>query len=270
MAISSGAGPHFAWVSVGGGTFLLNDGSASQNATRKSSTFRGELPLNSPGAAAVFGPLGANSASIVVSTRGVEATLIAGEIDSVEFHYRSGLISFSGRDQSAKLHATKSSEKWTNQSGSSIVQQLAGRVGLGFSGDASTLMAGKQTQIEYAKLTEGISYAAVIHRLAELDGARWWVKNGVLHYQSVNNPQGTYTIYWNMGRPELSDCLGLRISRDIQASKGAQVTVKSWHPKKKKVFTGQMSAGGGGVPYVFHIPNLSTGSRPAVRDRQGQ
>jgi hypothetical protein len=261
MAVSSGAGPHLAWVSVNGALFPLEHGSAEQTATRKSATFSGDVPLSYPGAEATFATLGANTASVIVSTRGVSAPLVSGEIDTADIDYVDRVIKFSGRDQSAMLHAVKSSEKWTNLPGSQIVQQLAGRVGLGAQVDPSLLLAGKQVQIDYAKMTDGISYAAVIHKLAEFDGARWYVKNGTLIYQALANAAGIYTLNYvppNSGSPMAADFLNLRVRRNIQAGKSINVTVKSWNPKQKQVFQDQSNVQGSGSSqnYVYHIPNL--------------
>jgi hypothetical protein len=262
VAISSGAGPHFAWVSVNGAMFPLTSGGAEQNATRKSSSFYGELPLNYPGALATFGTLGANSSAVIVSTRGITEPLVTGEIDVADCSFVKGIIRFAGRDQSAQLHALKTNQTWTNQLGSQIVQQLASMAGLGVQADPSTLLAGKMVNIDYAKIADGVSAATVIHKLAELDGARWWVKNGTLYYQLLSNPAGIYTLNYVPPTPEspmAADFLDLQVKRNIQASKNISVTVKSWHPRQKQVFTGQANAGGSGggqQTYEYHLPNL--------------
>lgn len=261
MAISTGAGPHFAWLSVNGATFPIKEGSADQNATKKSSTFSAKLPMSYPGALATFATLGQNTSSIIVSTRGVTATLLTGEIDTADTDLVGTQIHITGRDQSAMLHATKSAEKWTNQPGSSIVSQLAGRVGLSAQVDPSIVLAGKQVQIDYAKVTDGVSLASVIHKIAEIDGARWWVSNGTLFYQSLANPQGIYTLNYvppTPDNPMVADFLQLRIRRNVQASKTINVNVKAWHPKKKQVFVGSgtmTGSVGGTTNYTYHAPN---------------
>jgi hypothetical protein len=256
MAISSGVGPHSAWLSINGGMFPIEHGTVEQTSTRKSATFSADIPLNWPGALGALASLGANTATIIVNG----SPLIVGEIDSAEFDLiTSTMIRVSGRDQGAKLHENKTAEKWTNKLGSDIATDLAGRVGLGVQADSSMLKAGKLVNIDFAKLTDGISYAAAIQKVAELDGARWWVKNGILNYQSQQNPAGTYPISYSAGPPIVSDALSLRIKKNIQAGKQLNVTVKSWHPKKKQVFTGQAQGGGangGSLNYVYHIPSL--------------
>src|SRR5215471_17655437 len=58
MAISSGAGRHYAWVSVDGGMFPVQHGTADQHATRKSSTFSALIPMSYPGADQAFSTQG--------------------------------------------------------------------------------------------------------------------------------------------------------------------------------------------------------------------
>jgi hypothetical protein len=183
MAITSGAGPHAAWLTVDGSTIPIEHGEVSQSAKRKSSSFRAAVPLSYPGAAAALANLGDNNATITVMTRGQTATLITGEVDLTDFDFIARVINVSGRDKSAKLHDNKTSEKWLNKMPSDIVQDLIGRIGLSGNVTSSSLMAGKQLQQDYVKLSDNVSFAYVIHKLAELDGARWWVdQNGNFNY----------------------------------------------------------------------------------------
>jgi len=261
MAITSGAGPHFAWLSVGGGTFPIEHGSVEQHKTRKTSTFSAVIPLSYPGAEAALASLGDNEATVIVQTRGVTATLFTGEADTTEFDYVGRVIRVTGRDKSAKLHENKTSEKWLNKKGSEIVQDLAGRVGLSIEADGSILQAGKKLEQDYVRLSDSISFAAVIDKLAQFDGARWWVdQNGTMQYRVGNSPTGTYTL--NYIPPAagymIADFMVLKIRRNIQAGKTHKVTVKSWHPKKKEVFEYESNVEGNGGPinHSYHIPNL--------------
>src|SRR5258708_6412081 len=261
MAITSGAGPHFAWLNVGGGAFPIEHGSVEQQATRKASTFSAAIPLSYPGAEATFATIGDNTATVSVSTRGIMATLLTGEIDTIMIDYIGRTIRVSGRDKSAKLHENMSSEKWINKVGSDIVSDLAGRVGLSVITDASSLMAGKMLQQDYVRLSDNVTFAQVIHKLAEFDGARWFVDSlGTLHYVLSSNPSGIYTLNYvppTVG-PIIADFMKLTVSRNVQAGKTIQVTVKSWHPKDKKVYqkTATVQGNGGPLTYNYHIPNL--------------
>jgi hypothetical protein len=260
MAITQGAGAHFATLTINGSDFPIEHGSVSQEAKRKSASFSVSIPMSYPGAREMLASIGENTASISVTTRGMSGTLITGEADNAMFDYIGRTIEVTGRDKSAKLHELKTSEKWVNKKTTDVVQDLIGRVGLSGNISASSVMAGKMLQQDYVRLTDNVSYAYIIHRLSQLDGARWWVDgNGNFNYAPIGNPQGIYSIMINQDADPISaDCLVLRIHRNIQASKNIAVTVQSWHPKKKQVFayTSNVEGSGGQKTYNYHIPNL--------------
>lgn len=260
MAISSGVGAHYAWATVNGATFALDKGTVSFAAMKKSSTFTAQIPLGLPGVEDVLGPnLGDNTTTISVSTRGQRATLITGEIDDVAFDYIKGTVSISGRDASAKLHTQKSAEKWVNKQPHQIISDIAGRVGLSAEIDALALKAGRLVQIDWAKLTDGVSYAAVIHKLCEFMGAHWWVQAGSLMVKSTASEGTPYVIHYSPGPPKASDALSLTVHRNVQAGKPIKVSVKSWDARKKQASVGQYSIGGNGttVNYAYHLPGLT-------------
>lgn len=260
MAISAGVGPHFAWLNVNGATFPVLEGHASITATKKTGTFSAEIALGLPGVESTLGPsLGDNTASIMVSTRGQQASLITGEIDEVDFDYIKGTVSVTGRDASAKLHAQKSSEKWANKQPGDIIQDIAGRVGLSPQIDPLAIKAGRIIQIDWTKLTDGISYGSVVHKLAEFMGAHWYVQGSNLVVKTNGSTSAPYVINYSPGPPKVSDAISLRIRRNVQAGKPIKVDVKSWHSRKKHNFVGTTMIGGNGSTqnYVYHVPSLT-------------
>jgi hypothetical protein len=77
----------------------------------------------------------------------------------------------------------------------------------------------------------------------------------------LDNPAGVFTLNYvppTPESPEIADFLHLTIKRNVQAGKNINVTVKSWHPKKKQNFIGSSNVEGtsGNQSYVYHIPNL--------------
>ena len=263
MAISSGYGPHSAWLTVDGQTFLIKSGSVAFEATRKGSTFSCVIPLDTQGMVErTFGPsLGDNKASITVSSIGQTATLITGEIDETDFDYISGQLSISGRDATAKLHDTKSAEKWVNKKPHEIVKDIAGRVGLDADVDPVSLKAGRIIEIDWTKMTDGVSYGAILHKLAEFMGAHWSVKDSTLKFKSTPNQGAPYTINCSFVNGKVvSDCLRLRIRRNVQAGKPVKVDVKSWHTRKKQAFTGSYQIGGNGTSRQLPLAGLDAGA----------
>jgi hypothetical protein len=254
MALTYGAGPHQAFING----FPIENGSVEQHAVKKSSTFSATLPLNYPGAIAAFSNPTGGPAVISVTTRGLSGNLLTGVIDAVDFDYIGTRIHVSGRDVSANLHENLDSSKYINQKGSQIVQTLCGKAGIPVQASAScALMAGKKLNQDYVKMTDNITFAQVIHKLAEFDAANWFVDpNGTLHYVDLGSHTGVYTLNYNAGPPIVSDCLALSINLNVKAAGGQAVTVKSWHPKDKQVHQNTATGGGGAMIYNFHIPTF--------------
>lgn len=259
MAINAGVGAHRAWVSVGGVQFPLLEGSVHRTATKKSGSFSGALPLSWAGAESTFAGLGDNQSSIIVETRGRSGTLMTGEIDQVEIDYIAGTIHFSGRDASAKLHATKSTEKWVNKQPHEIVKDVAQRAGLSANVDPQSLAAGRYVEIDYAKLTNGVSLAHVLHKMCDFMGAHWYVSGSKLNVKSTTSSAAPYVVNYSAGPPKVSDALRLQISRNIQAGKPIKVTVDSWHARKAQKFSGDYTVGGNGSTqnYSYNLPGLT-------------
>src|SRR6185437_7972640 len=263
MAVSSGVGPHYAWLNVNGQNLPLEDGGVCRTATRKSGHFSGLIPLWYPGVEQTLAGLGDNTAAVSVQTRGQYATLMTGEIDLVEFDYICGVAKVAGRDSSAKLHTIKSAEKWVNKKPHEIIQDLAGRVGLNVNIDPASLFAGRYVEIDWAKLTDGVSYAGVIHKLCEFMGAHWFMdQNGTLNVKSTANNAAPYVIEYSHDPATgeiVSDALLLEVRRNVQAGKGVKVTINSWHERKKKAFVGTYTIGGNGTTqnYAYHLPGLT-------------
>jgi hypothetical protein len=260
MAISSGVGPHKAWVSVQGGTFLLEEGMVTLRGNNQTGEYRGRLPMGLPGAYETFAGLGKNSSSIIVETRGSGGALITGPIKKIDFDHIAGIIRFTGKDAGAILHETKTAENFANMTGAAIVQKKAGEVGLPAQVDGgSGVMAGKTVDLQnYNKLTDGISIASLFQKLSELDGARWYVDGqGILHY-TTSPAGGGYSVNYNAGPPKRANFLELTVEVNTDASQTQEATCSSWHCNQKQANQATASAGGrapGTKPYKFRVSN---------------
>jgi hypothetical protein len=260
MAITQGAGPHAAWLTVDGATFPIEHGDVSQHAKKKTSSFSAAIPMSYPGARETLANLGDNEAVVTVMTRGQTSTLFTGEVDTTDFDYIGRIIRVTGRDKSAQLHDNQTSEKWLNKKPSEIVEDLIGRVGLAGNIFPSQIKAGKKLEQDFVHLSDAVTFAQVIHKMAEFDGCRWFVDaNGQFHYVSVGSPTGIYSITINQDeQPISSDCMMLRIRRNVQAGKGVKAIVKAWHPRKKQIFQYESNVEGKGSTktYSYDIPTL--------------
>src|ERR1700724_944284 len=118
MAISSGVRAPRAQITIGGKSFGVISATMNQEATRRSSTMSASCALNSfPGGDAFFAGLTDNSGSISID--GV--SLVPGEWDAWRIGYGESIVQMTGRDSSVSLHEKKSSEKFSNQKRSEIV-----------------------------------------------------------------------------------------------------------------------------------------------------
>jgi hypothetical protein len=236
MAIVSGVRAPRAQVMIGGQSFNVKSARVNQEATRKSSTMSAECALNSfPGGDAFFAGLSDNKGSISIDGE----PLCTGEWNSVHIGYDSTLVELQGQDDSTSLHQKKSSEKFNNQTRSDIVNKVAQRNNLNAQVDSLPLLAGKLFQIDWAKLTDGVSDAAIIHKIAELSGARWWVKSGTLYFKGKDDKASNYTVHYQAGEPSSGDFIRLGIMLNLQAAKSLEVNGESWHQKKKQTFKSQ-------------------------------
>jgi hypothetical protein len=268
MAVSQGVGPHFVIFSCSGGSFQVEHGMCVQKRNRQNGHYSVAIPMFADGALQALANLGGddNDGTITVTSHGITGTLMTGPITAIDFDYLGTVIHVIGTDKMVKLHNEKTAEKFQNQKGSDIAQKLASRAGLGSGNiDGSKLMAGKKLEKDFVKLTDNVGLSTAIHTLAQFDGARYWVdKDGNFHYQSQDQEGGSgssYSVNYKPpfpGSPMVSDALGLRVRLNVFANGGADVTVKSWHPKDKKSYIGRGTTSGSGNPmkYSYHIPGL--------------
>lgn len=260
MAITDGVGPHSAWLNVDGTKFLIETGNVTQSAVNKSSQFICTMPLSEPGAFRLLATTSGKKCTIEVMTRGVTKTLLTGVADEAAFDLIGRTISVAGRDRSAALHEQKTSDKWLNKKTTEIVKELAERAGI--KADVKTLetMAGKMLEQDHVKLSDGVSFSTVMNKLAEIDNARWWVDaDGTLRYVPFGSSSGSYSIFVDQtGQPIKSDCLRLRIHRNLQAAKRIKVRYRAWHTRKKRVHEYEATVPGTEDEQVFtdSIPGL--------------
>lgn len=275
MAISTGVRVHRAWLDIDGTKIKILEGSVDISKAKKSSTFSATVPLRGPLGVNMdefWRDLGENETKVMCITSfspaalvGEGTPLLTGEIDKAKISFVTGTVHVSGRCKSAKLHQNRSAEKFVNQKPSDIVATLAKRAGLTAETSPSILMAGKKFQIDFSKMTDGVSYASILHKMADLEGAKWWTdRHGKLIYKSASDGTANpvYSITYvgpTAASYAVGDCLHLDISRNIQAGKSITTKVHSWNQKEKKIHKGEAKVPGaaGNLKYTYHIPNLT-------------
>jgi phage protein D len=206
---------------------------------------------------------------------GVSPTqLILGQVDNIDYDPVARQITLTGRDLSAPLIDTRTSEKFVNQTSSQIAQTLAARHGLqtvdGFGNPTvtpTTTKAGTYYSNENVVLTQDQSEWDLLIYLAEHEGFDVWVSGNTLNFQPspvTTNP--SYKIQWQDTPIAISNAIDLHLSRSETLAKDIIVKVQSWNQKQQKAFTvtykvtqankGQRS-GGLAQTYSFNVPNLT-------------
>src|SRR6202011_6124827 len=126
MAITSGVRAPRAQITSGGQSFGVISATVNQEATRRSSTMSASCALNSfPGGDAFFAGLSDNKGGITID----ELQVVDGKWNDVSINYETTIVSLKGQDGSIVLHQKKSSEKFSNQKRSEIVNTIAQRNG---------------------------------------------------------------------------------------------------------------------------------------------
>lgn len=256
MAISQGSRQHRAYAVIDGARYPITDGAVEIEATRKNSTFTAGLPAATPGLLAALSAIGEHSAALIVSLNGVETTLIEGEIDTVDVDLILGTVTINGRDASAKLQQTTSAEKFINKRHDEIIKDIAGRVGLVADITSATEQAGNFVQIDWSSLTDGTTLQEVLHRIAEVEGFRWWIRGSKLVVRRDGDQTGVYPVTYSDANGKVADVTSLKIRRNIPIAKTIKVTGNSWNPRKKSSFSSVVTTPGatGTYEYGFHAP----------------
>ncbi len=110
---------------------------------------------------------------------------IYGRVDSVEMDPTSRTITIDGRDLTALMIDTKTTEKWVNLTASQIAISIAKRHSLIPVVTTTTRKTGSYYQIDYARLTDAQSEWDLLTYLAHDEGYLVYVKGKELHFEPV-------------------------------------------------------------------------------------
>ncbi|MDR7257777.1 phage protein D [Sphingomonas sp. BE270] len=173
----------------------------------------------------------------------VEADLqIYGEVDDVDYNPAEGTIELTGRDLTAKLIDTKTSENFSNQTASQIASTLAGRHGLRAEVTATKTRVGQYYTADHVDLSQEQSEWELLVKLADYEDFDVFVTGQTLHFQPKPSAGvNRYAIVWtptndDVDYPEANSTT-LKFTRSLTIAKGITVEVRSWNSKQKKAFT---------------------------------
>ncbi len=198
--------------------------------------------------------------------------LIYGQTDDITFDPVQGVIELTGRDFTAKLIDTKTSENHQNQTSSAVATLLATREGLKPVVTATTTIIGTYYTQDHTDINQQQSEWELLTKLADFEGFDVFVSGDELHFQPKPTGSGSrYALVWtpptdDTAHPNLN-ATTINLSRSLTIAKGVTVTVRSWNAKQKKAFTatwprsakpvrpGQSDAKN--LAYNFTVPGLT-------------
>jgi phage protein D len=162
---------------------------------------------------------------------------IYGNVDEIEFDPVAGHVLVTGRDLTALLIDTKTTEKWANQTSAQIATTLATRHGLTASVAATTVRAGTYFT-ETAQMNDSRSEWDLLTFLAAKEDFIVYVSGQTLYFQPKPDAATVtpYALNWvpagaNSAIPQFNGKT-VNFRRNLTVAKGVVVIVKSTQHKK--------------------------------------
>lgn len=168
-------------------------------------------------------------------------THIIGGVDRWTYQPACFEVHVEGRDYTARLIDTKTSEKFANYTTSQVATLLAQRHGLKPVVTATTTSVGGITKYDHTHCNDERSEWDLLSYFAGLDGFQVYVTGNELHYEPALDPATAdqYVIKWVPPGvrlyPEANVAEDLTFERDLTLAKGVTVQVRSW--KGGKAYT---------------------------------
>lgn len=191
--------------------------------------------------------------------------MITGAVDDIDADFATRTVKISGRDKTADMTDKKTTEKWQNKKPEEIIQDLAGRSGLGvkFTGQAKD-KAGLQYKDDYNRISEYDNHWNVITRLAKHMGCIAFVKGDTLHVQPYDGGDGgVFQVRYappTLAGHAIGTTISLSGKRKLHLAKDVKVNHKSWRHKQGEAIESEYKssgAGGGSLEYTFKGANMT-------------
>ncbi len=256
-----------AFVIVNGTTLNCISVDVSMSKTHKSDTFHCEIPfgaLPSDMNEAWWSEQADISVQVQFQTDGTGGAtqVFDGKVDRVGHNFDQRILSVQGRDKSAALIDSKSTEKFNNLSPDEIVKQIASRHGITVDAESVSSKGGKIYQIDYAKLTNRASEWTVITKLADLFGMTAYMTGGVLYWKPIGEQLPVLDIAYvppTAASYANGNFMTLKTSRNLILGRPVKVKVQSWNHKEKKAYEHDAEESGVGDPlqYTYIEPGLT-------------
>lgn len=189
--------------------------------------------------------------------------LILGQVDEVVYDPIDRLLTLTGRDLSAPMIDTKTSEKFQNKTSSEIAQDIAKRHGLTASVQKTTTKAGVYYNLDHVHLTQEQTEWDLLMFLAQNEGFDLWVSGNTLNF--MPSPVATAKPYKLLcpppkGANNPSNATNIKVSRSQTLARDVIVRVRTWNQRQQRGFTVEShrsqafkSARGGGKAQIYSI-----------------
>ncbi len=195
--------------------------------------------------------------------------LIIGQVDDVDVDLVKRTLTLTGRDLSAQMIDTKTSDHFQQNTASEIVAIIAGRHGLQTNIAATTTKAGTYYELYHSRLTVSQTEWDLLIFLAEQEDFDLWVSGNTLNFQpSVAETDPPYVLLWSDLGPgnKSSNCSDLQLKRSQTLAKDIIVKVRSWNQAQGVAFTVESKrnqaaksqrSGGQAQTYFFRLANAT-------------
>lgn len=251
------------WLQVGGGELMpCIAATVTRTSKRQTDTFSAELSITDTArygiGLAEWADWDPQDVSILMSTEPDGADLremISGKVDLPNISLSTMRVSIQGRDRSAALAESKRSEKFQNQKPDEIAKKIAEahKLTLKFSGNVSDFSGKKYVQ-DFAHLVLNRTDWETLSSLADQIGYRWYVDGKTLYMEPKTEGDGGFDLVWvppEEGDPAYANISDLSLRRNMNAARPIQVSVRSWHHRSKKIFSGKANIDGRGDPLTY-------------------
>jgi phage protein D len=194
-------------------------------------------------------------------------------------HVGAATLEISGRDLTALLIDTKTSNKWPDHVSSQIVGDLAGQVGLTPQVTATSTPAGQYYAGSYAALGRSIPMWDLIVGLAKNEGFDAYVTGSTLYFGPPLADNDPSPLQLQVTRTNLGQVIGnaesLKLHRSLTLAKDISVKVlshntltgKSIQATSTRAGTGKKHGKSTTQDYIIRRPNLSQAQAQQLADR---
>jgi phage protein D len=223
----------------------------------------------------------ADTVPIPIEIRGVNdinsasySSLLIGTADKPQIAWHERTVQVTGRDSTAALTETKTSQLWRNLTDQQVITQLAQGAGLTVQFNGAPDSAGLQYDQDYSEIADSDSAWNIIVALARKAGCIAFVKGTTVYVQPIDAaaPNGMVPVNFQPpvpGAPASSNAMMLFTTRNLTLAKDTTVTLQSWQHKQGKTVTSTFNskpknAGSDRLIYQHRAANLTKAQQDKI------